>query len=67
MEIRIPHSQLHDFGQNTDVVRKAIAAKFEGDLKAIHRYDVTKMEDDHEKGVRILTLKPKSYFVMGGR
>lgn len=64
MEIRIPYSQISNAQTITPVMKRILADKF-GDANAIHRYDVVKMEDDDSRHVRVVTLKPKQYFVMG--
>ncbi len=64
MEIQIPYSEIRDAQQITRVIKTKLAHKF-GDPNAIHRWDVTKLEDDDSKRVRVITLRPKTYFVMG--
>jgi hypothetical protein len=64
MELRIPFDQIRSSQSITPIVRRLLAEKF-GDANAIHRYDVVKLEDDEDLRIRVLTLKPKTYVVMG--
>lgn len=64
MEIRIPYSQISSAQTITGVIGRILAHKF-GEANAMHRYEVVKLEDDDAKRVRVVTLKPKTYVVMG--
>lgn len=64
MELRIPYNEIRDSQQITQVIKTKLAHKF-GDANALHRWEVTKLEDDDSKRIRVITLRPKTYFVMG--
>lgn len=64
MEIRIPYSRISNAQTITPVVKRILAERL-GDANAIHRYEVVKLEDDDSRHVRVVTLKPKTYVVMG--
>lgn len=64
MEIQIPYSQINNSRTITPIMTKILADRL-GDGNAIHRYEVVKMEDDDDRRVRIVTLKPRTYVVMG--
>lgn len=64
MEIRIPYSQIGNSKTITNVIARILAYKL-GDANAIHRHEVVKMEDDDSRHVRVVTVKPKTYVVMG--
>lgn len=64
MEIRIPYSRIGNAQTITGVMKRILADRF-GEANALHRYEVVKMEDDDAKKERIVTLKPRTYFVMG--
>ena len=64
MEIRIPYDKIRSSIAITPVIQRILAERF-GEANALHRYDVVKLEDDEDRRVRVLTLKPKTYVVMG--
>lgn len=64
MEIRIPYSEIGSSQTITPVMKRILANRF-GDVNAIHRYEVVKLEDDDSRRVRVVTLKPRTYVVMG--
>lgn len=64
MEIRIPYNRINNSQTITPVIKRVLAEKF-GEPNAMHRYEVVKMEDDDQRQVRVITLKPKTYVVMG--
>lgn len=64
MEIRIPYSQIGSASHITARMKRILADRF-GDPNAMHRYEVVKLEDDDRKQERVLTLRPRTYVVMG--
>lgn len=64
MEIRIPYNQIGSASLITARMKRILADRF-GEANALHRYEVVKMEDDDAKQERILTLRPRTYVVMG--
>ncbi len=64
MEIRIPYNEISNSQTITGRIARILADRF-GDANAIHRYEVVKMEDDDARRVRVITVKPKTYVVMG--
>jgi|CXWL01.1.fsa_nt_gi hypothetical protein len=64
MELRIPYKQIGNAQTITPIMTRLLADRL-GDANAIHRYEVVKMEDDDDRQVRVVTVKPKTYVVMG--
>lgn len=62
-EIRIPHAEIADPQTITQVnVRKFKEAGLD-----IHKNEVDRLEDDHRRGERILTVRNPKFFDMGRR
>jgi len=58
-EIRIPHDQIQD----SQTITKVQERIFEEHNLSMHRHEVDGLEDDFDKGERILTVKtPRSFF-----
>ena len=58
-ELKIAHDKIRD-PQTITQVQEQVFAEHSLDM---HKHEVDRLEDDHTKGVRILTVKtPRSFF-----
>jgi hypothetical protein len=57
-EIRIPHSKI----QNPQTITKAMEEEFRARGLNLHVHEVERMDDDHDKGERILQVRNTKYF-----
>ena len=57
-EIVIPHSEISNSQTITDV-QERIFKEHDVDM---HKNEVDRLEDDHKKGVRVLTIRNTKYF-----
>lgn len=64
-EIRIPMSDpdLQNSQRITGLNQRLLAAEFDGDLEAIHKHEVDEVIDDHDKGIRVLRIKKRKFFI----
>lgn len=60
-EIVIPHSEISNSQTITDVQERI----FKDHGVDMHKNEVDRLEDDHKKGVRILTVRNTKYFDVG--
>lgn len=61
MEIRIPYSEIDDSQTITQVMDRVFKRKG----LDLSRHEVVKLEDDRDRRVRVLTIKPKTYVCLG--
>ena len=59
MEIRIPYSEI----DNSQTITARMTRIFAERGLDMARHEVVKLEDDHSKKVRVLTIKPKTYVI----
>ena len=58
-EIRIPHADISNSQTITEVQERI----FESHGLDLHRHEVDRLEDDHDRGERVLTVKtPRKFF-----
>lgn len=62
MEIRIPWDRLGSSQTITPIMTRIFREKG----LDLSRHEVTKLEDDPDRRERVLTIRPKTYVVMGG-
>ena len=64
-EIRIPmtNEELQDPQRITQLNIRLLAREFDGDLDAIHKHEVEEIVDDFDKGVRVLKIRKRKYFL----
>lgn len=61
-EFRIPHSQR----DTPQTYTKKVERYFEQEGLDVHRHEVESLEDDFNKGQRVLKVKTTKFFIMGG-
>lgn len=59
MEIRIPFSQI----DNSQTITGVMERIFKERGLDMSRHEVVKLENDYDKQVRVLTIRPKTYFI----
>ena len=59
-EIRIPHSKI----RKPDEVTQVTVDAMKGAGVDVHQNEVSDMYDDHDKGVRVLSVQKKQYFLV---
>ena len=59
MEIQIPYRDLDDSQTITAVMRRVFRQRG----LDLDRHEVVKLEDDPDKRVRVLTIRPKTYVI----
>lgn len=64
-EIRIPmdDKELQDPQRITELNKRIFAREFDGDIEAIHKHEVHDIIDDFDKGVRVIRIRKRKYFV----
>ena len=62
-EFRIPHERIG----NSQTVSKENAKIFKEQGLDVHTDEVTKLEDDPDKKQRVITVRPRKYFFLGGK
>ena len=62
-EFRIPHDKI----SNSQTITPAMEAEFAARGLDIHRHEVEALEDDFGTKERILRVKNRKIFIMGGR
>jgi hypothetical protein len=61
-EFRIPHDTI----SNSQTITPAMERAFKEQGLDLHRHEVEKLEDDFGTKERVLTVKNRKYFIMGG-
>lgn len=65
-EVRLNFDDINDPQTLTPIVGRAISDAY-GEARAMHRYEVTEICDDHAKRQRIYKLQPKRTYVGFGK
>ena len=62
-EIRIPHSD-PGFAKSdcTELNQRLLAREFDGDMQAIHKHEVESIEDDFDRGERVMKIRKRKFF-----
>lgn len=62
-ELRIKHND-PGFAKPdcTELNQRLLAAEFDGDIEAIHKHEVDSIEDDFDRGERVMKIRKRKFF-----